>query len=174
MKTKKCFKCGETKLIDKFYKHPRMLDGHLGKCAECTKKDVRLRESVLKKSPEWVEKERKRGLDKYVRLYRKSKKPYPSYVNNSGVSWDDKFPEKKIAASKSQHVKPPKGKVKHHWSYNEIHYKDVIFLTKQEHYQIHRYTIYDQEQMMYRTLAGVLLDSKEKHLKYFKAIRDLE
>jgi len=37
---KKCFKCGTEKDISLFYKHNKMSDGHLGKCKECTKKDV--------------------------------------------------------------------------------------------------------------------------------------
>lgn len=41
MDQKSCFRCGEIKLIDEFYKHPRMSDGHLGKCKTCTKSDVR-------------------------------------------------------------------------------------------------------------------------------------
>lgn len=33
---KTCFKCGKEKSLDEFYTHPRMKDGHLGKCKECT------------------------------------------------------------------------------------------------------------------------------------------
>jgi hypothetical protein len=38
---KTCFKCGAVKPLSDFYKHPKMGDGHLGKCIECTKVDVR-------------------------------------------------------------------------------------------------------------------------------------
>ncbi len=38
---KKCFKCGENKELELFYKHKQMVNGHLNKCIECTKKDVK-------------------------------------------------------------------------------------------------------------------------------------
>ena len=37
---KTCFKCGKEKELSQFYNHPRMTDGHLGKCIECAKNDV--------------------------------------------------------------------------------------------------------------------------------------
>lgn len=39
---KTCFKCSTEKPLAEFYPHKAMGDGHLGKCKECTKRDVKL------------------------------------------------------------------------------------------------------------------------------------
>ena len=38
---KTCFKCGRALPLGEFYRHPMMTDGHLGKCKDCAKADVK-------------------------------------------------------------------------------------------------------------------------------------
>lgn len=63
---KVCFKCGATKPLHGFYRHPRMGDGHLNKCKECTQLDASIRyREKFDNDLEWRERERARGRMKY-------------------------------------------------------------------------------------------------------------
>lgn len=166
MKEKKCFKCLQIKPLSDYYIHKRMGDGHLNKCKDCTKSDVKNHESILKQNPEYIEKERKRGRDKYHRLGYVNHKPTPEQKKKATINSRSKYPEKYIAKNTTQRMPRKQGYHLHHWSYNKEHYKDVIELSVKDHNTAHRFIIYDQERMMYRTLSGVLLDTKESHLEY--------
>ena len=167
-KLKKCFKCGLEKPYSEYYKHPKTSDGYLGKCKSCTKNDVKRREDVLKKDSNWIDKERSRGREKYHRLGYKDKKPSPDEKRITINKYNEKYPEKRLASNANQgNPLIEKGFHLHHWSYNEIHYKDIIKLTIKDHMKIHRFLVYDQERYMFRRYdTNELLDTKERHLLF--------
>lgn len=85
MKKKECFKCGKTKPLVDFYKHKDMADGHLNKCKDCGKSDVR---SNRQKNVEYYrDYDRNRGSrqgKEYLSSYRER---YPNkYKAHSTVS----------------------------------------------------------------------------------------
>ena len=60
--SKVCFKCEQEKPLTEFYRHKTMFDGYVGKCKECTKKDVKdnrdknnavLKRSASEKTIQW-------------------------------------------------------------------------------------------------------------------------
>lgn len=58
---KECFKCGIVKPLNEYYKAKKMVDGHLGKCKECTKKDCLDNYRHNMQDHDWRMKERARG-----------------------------------------------------------------------------------------------------------------
>ena len=82
---KACFKCGEVKPLTEFYKHDRMGDGHLNKCKECTKKDVRTNRIVSENAREY---DRRRYRDDPERR---------AYTASVAKRWMENNPEKYVA-----------------------------------------------------------------------------
>jgi hypothetical protein len=68
---KKCFKCLAVKDLGEFYKHKGMADGHVNKCKECNKLDVRNnRESKVEYYREYDRDRGNRQATDYVSSYR--------------------------------------------------------------------------------------------------------
>ena len=170
---KKCFKCNIEKSLDDFYIHKQMKDGHLNKCIQCAKKDVDEREKRLRSTDlNFIENEKIRAREKYHRL---------GYKDIHKQSFEDKkitmskykklYPEKYRAKSLSGNIKIDIGLEKHHWSYMECDAKDIIPLSVSEHNKLHRHLFYDQNVFMYRRIDTMeLLDTKEKHIKFYKSL----
>tara|TARA_R110002110_G_C13021826_1_gene677937 strand:- start:26 stop:505 length:480 start_codon:yes stop_codon:yes gene_type:complete len=149
---KECFKCHEVKPVAEYYAHPRMKDGHLGKCKACTRKDAELRRARLEEQdPEWKEREKKRKRELAASRY-------------------VLCPEKTLAHNAIKRLPKCKEYHWHHWSYLPSGRKDVIRLLAADHRVAHTRMIYDQERHMYRGLDGVLLDSRESHIAYLVSI----
>jgi hypothetical protein len=159
---KKCFKCGIEKELSEFYVHPQMGDGHLNKCKICTKKDSLGYEKENRKNPVWCEKERQRSKEKYHRLnYRKKQfeqnklKPYKQGIY--------KILHKKYNLSKDENI--------HHWNYNKP--LDFIIINKKLHRFIHKFITLDENLLVFRTIEGTLLNTKEDHIIYIETLGKL-
>jgi len=170
IKEKVCNICNVEKNIVLFYVNKGMKDGYQNRCIECTKLKSKERLATLISTPEGKEKERARHRDKYHRLgYKDLHRPSTEKKRETIRRNRQKFPEKYMASKYTEifFIKK-KGLNLHHWSYNQKDWLDIIELTIKDHHYLHRYIQYDQALMVYRTLEGVLLDSKEKHLRYFE------
>lgn len=73
---KTCFKCGVLKELKEFYKLAKMADGHVNKCKECNKKDVR--ENRLVKVDYYREYDKKRGCRQPYEYCKEYRLKYPN------------------------------------------------------------------------------------------------
>lgn len=141
---KTCFKCSETKPLDEFYAHPMMGDGHLNKCKDCTKADVRAnREARIEyyraydrqraKQPHRLEER-----DIYARSYRKTRPEGSPLKRAARVAVGNAVRDGKL-------IKPPECEVcsmpadvhGHHDDYTKP--LDVIWVCVPCHALIHAY-----------------------------------
>jgi hypothetical protein len=176
---KKCNECGILKPLDNFHKDLKKSDGLRLKCKNCVcKKQSEYRKNNSEKvklyARDYVAKNRE-----YYREYQKNK-----YIKSNRViltteekklkkkehdkKYHIKYPEKRKAKIAVNHLKVDKGYHKHHWSYNKEHYSDIILLTDKQHKSLHKYIKYCADTYYYKTLDGLILDSRSKHMKYIQ------
>ena len=108
-----CFKCNIEKDLNSFYKHKRMKDGHLNKCIECTKIDVRTRAEkpdVMEKTRQWAREWIKRPEIKekrrvYLNNYRRTEWFNDHIKPFMGSNSPDKISEKQIKYRENNKIK---------------------------------------------------------------------
>lgn len=128
------------------------------------------RDDIISEYWENIEINRVKSRERYKELPYSVKQAYresPEKERERTVKFNAKYPEKVAAGSQARKCKVKvKGNHRHHWSYSEEHHLDVVELSVKDHKKAHRFIRYDQKYMMYRTLEGELLDTKESHLKH--------
>lgn len=128
---KVCFKCGAEKPLSDFYKHSSMPDGHVNKCKECNKKDVRV--NRLKNLDYYREYDRSRGNRQdlsYVKDYReKYPKKYKAHVLVNNYLRDGKLVKQNCEICQSEES------VAHHDDYDKP--LEVRWLCQGHHKQWH-------------------------------------
>lgn len=89
---KRCFKCNTIKPLTDFYKHSKMADGHLGKCKECTKSDVRKHRFENDSVREYDSKRGSRRSYEKIKEYRESNpKKYKAHTMVGNAVRDGKL-----------------------------------------------------------------------------------
>lgn len=148
---KKCFKCGKEKELSEFYAHKAMSDGHLGKCKECSKKDVR--RNYFQNHDHYIEYERSR-LDNPKRVEARNQHSRWLRKNRPEVvkGYRSKYSKVKTLASRALNNALRSGRVEkkpcvvcgniksegHHEDYNTWY--DVIWLCRKHHGFVHRFS----------------------------------
>lgn len=142
MVTKICFKCKKEKSLDEFYKHSGMSCGYIGKCKDCSKRDVR--ENYKDKKEQYSAYYRNREKTEKRKLWRfenqkKVRKNNPTkyhcrIITNNAIR-DGKLTKEPCAVCGNKKVEA------HHSNY--YYPLDVIWLCKCHHLIEHKKISYE-------------------------------
>ena len=144
MVVKKCFKCKQTKPLCDFYRHAEMADGHLNKCKECAKTDVRL--NYIKKWEHYQEYEKQRSQDPHrkecVLSYQKKRRDkypekYKAHCAVNNALRDGRLTKQPCVICGSDKSEA------HHYDYSKP--LDIFWLCRKHHLQLHGKTTYEEK-----------------------------
>lgn len=156
---KVCFKCNLEKPLSDYYKHGRMADGHMGKCKECTKNDVKLHKKANIDYVMNYDRSRPNKDERNLKSCERNKEKYHSdssfkkSILKSKEKWIKENPQKRnaqVAAGNAlrdgkiarktecEHCNSGVRLQKHHWSYEPEHWLDVIWLCTKCHAAEHK------------------------------------
>jgi len=180
--SKVCNKCNALRTIDNYHRDKKSPDGRVATCKICKKE---YDSTFFKKKKEdivWLNNRRekdntKRKNEKFRKEDRERKRGKPKKTSTEKTitylkTYRDKYPEKEAAHRfASYNVIKKKGFHGHHWSYNEDHFTDVIYVPENKHLSVHRFLEYDPISKMYKSKEeGALLNTKEAHEEYINKI----
>lgn len=146
---KECFKCKSLKPFSDFYKHPKMKDGHVNKCKDCNKTDVR---DNRKKNAEYYREydiQRSKDSDRYSKKLKQSsnwkknndlKRKAQTKVSNEIRSGRLTRPSNCEYCGDTDHIHG------HHVSYSEDFWLIVTWLCAKCHAQLHKNFEYKLEE----------------------------
>lgn len=155
---KECITCKRLLEMESFYIHEKMADGHLNKCKDCIKESTRKRHRMNMNNPEYIQKQRKRGRDKYRRL---------NYISRGSRS--NNLPPRYRNLNRFLKLRglDMEEKEFHHWNYNLL--DEGVILSRRNHSLIHNYLEFVQELNIF-SYKGNILDTEDKHIKAIKDI----
>lgn len=160
METKTCVRCKRTLPLSEFNKRTKSNDGYCYICKECNKRDCRKTYYKKRNDPEWVEKERARGREKYQRLGYRNR---PTKDKTRLLCDCYTYIRREL-------IKRGYGKdiEAHHWNYN---YLFLVFpITRKAHRSIHRFITVNYTDKCCYTKDGVKLETPEQAKQVFTDI----
>ena len=134
-------------------------------CTKCKTEKELSEYSKKKSSKDGLQYECKACVKQYDKQYRAENS---ERLKQQRKQYHAKYPEKIKAKNKANRNLPSiRGMHRHHWSYQEKHWLDVIYVDASLHSYYHSKLEYDPERMIYRVKAtGQLLDTKQKHSSF--------
>ena len=154
---KKCNSCKTEKELSEFYKNKSSKDGLQYKCKTCAKQ---------------YHKQYHADNTDYFKQYNKQWcADNPEALAERDKRRRTKYPEKLKAQNKAKNIPSIKGMHRHHWSYLEEHWLDVIYVDANLHRYYHTLMQYDKTLWVYRVKStGELLDTRAKHEAFLQSL----